>query len=87
MLFNAEEKKSVEAYQMLIRLFESIHIDNMKILKALIYAKDDLQPLVDGSTKRRVGFSSILRLIKFLASDNSIVPDFSSGINRLTLMC
>lgn len=35
------------------------HIDNMKILKALIYAKDDLQPLMDGATKRRVCFSSI----------------------------
>ena len=53
-LSNAEKKRNVETYQMLQNLFKSIHIDNMKILKALIYAKDDMQPLVDGSTKRRV---------------------------------
>ena len=37
-----------------MRLLESVHIDNMKILKALIYAKDDQLPLFDGSTKKRV---------------------------------
>lgn len=39
---------------MLVRLFEMTHLDNMKVLKALIYAKDDLQPIVDGSTGQRV---------------------------------
>lgn len=39
---------------MLVRLFDTVHIDNMKILKALIYAKDDQLPLFDGSSKRRV---------------------------------
>lgn len=56
-----DEKKSHEAYQMLVKLFDSVHIDNMKILKALIYAKDDLQPLVDGSTKRRVHIEVLRR--------------------------
>jgi hypothetical protein len=36
-----------------------IHIDNMKVLKALIYAKDDIQPLIDGSSKKRVRSSTI----------------------------
>ncbi|CAK7328183.1 unnamed protein product [Dovyalis caffra] len=46
-----DEKRNVEDFQMLLNLFEMIHIDNMKILKALIYAKDDMQPLLDGTSK------------------------------------
>ncbi|XP_050234229.1 protein SIEVE ELEMENT OCCLUSION B-like [Mercurialis annua] len=56
-----DEKRSVESYQILLNLFDSIHIDNMKILKALIYSKDDIQPLVDGSTKRRVNIDVLRR--------------------------
>lgn len=52
--YNADEKKFMESYQNLLHLFEMPHIDNMKVLKALICAKDDLQPLVDGATKKRV---------------------------------
>jgi hypothetical protein len=37
-----------------VRLFETIHIDNIKILKALICGKEDPLPLFDGSTKQRV---------------------------------
>lgn len=29
-------------------------MDNMKILRALIYAKDDQMPLLEGATKRTV---------------------------------
>ncbi|CAN0925178.1 Protein SIEVE ELEMENT OCCLUSION B [Linum grandiflorum] len=49
-----DEKKFIHSYQNLIHLFETMQIDNMKILKALIYAKDDLQPLVDCASKKRV---------------------------------
>ncbi|KAA8548170.1 hypothetical protein F0562_004569 [Nyssa sinensis] len=56
-----EEKRNVEAYDALLHIFEMIHIDNMKVLKALIYAKDDLQPLLDGSTKRRVNLDTLRR--------------------------
>ena len=44
---------------MLRNLFDPnvIHIDNMKILKALIYARDEKLPLLDGATKRLVGLS------------------------------
>ncbi|XP_065880033.1 protein SIEVE ELEMENT OCCLUSION B [Euphorbia lathyris] len=56
-----DEKRNVETYQMLLNLFDTIHIDNMKILKALIYSKDDVQPLVDGSTKRRVNLDVLRR--------------------------
>ncbi|KAJ6965627.1 protein SIEVE ELEMENT OCCLUSION B [Populus alba x Populus x berolinensis] len=54
-----DEKRNVESFQMLKNLFEMIHIDNMKVLKALIYAKDDIQPLIDGSSKKRVRSSTI----------------------------
>lgn len=50
----ADEKRHDEYFHMLIRLFETPHIDNMKILKALLYSKDDMLPLVDGTTKTRV---------------------------------
>ncbi|KAK3223509.1 hypothetical protein Dsin_010534 [Dipteronia sinensis] len=50
-----DEKRHFETYQALIRLIESAHIDSMKVVRALIYAKDDQLPLVilEGSTKRR----------------------------------
>jgi len=51
---DADEKRDVEAYQTLLNLFETIHIDNMKVLKALIYPKDDILPLVEGTSKKRV---------------------------------
>lgn len=55
-LLIADERKDVETYQMLLNLFDPsvMHIDNMRILKALIYARDDKLPLLDGSTKRHV---------------------------------
>ncbi|XP_057949399.1 protein SIEVE ELEMENT OCCLUSION B-like [Malania oleifera] len=56
-----DEKRHIEAYQTLVRLFEVPHLDNMKILKALIYAKDDQQPLFDGFTKRRENIDMLRR--------------------------
>lgn len=41
---------------MLLRLFEMPHLDNLRILKALIYNKDDILPLLDGTSKTRVLF-------------------------------
>ncbi|CAL5421228.1 unnamed protein product [Camellia sinensis] len=55
------EKKYIEAFQMLVCPFEMAHIDNMKILKALIYAKDDQLLLVDGSNKKRVSIDVLRR--------------------------
>ncbi|KAL2965473.1 hypothetical protein AAZX31_16G063200 [Glycine max] len=48
------KKMDAEAYQMLRELFSKPHTDNMKVLKALIYAQDDILPLYDGVTKKRV---------------------------------
>ncbi|KAH8504071.1 hypothetical protein Peur_046351 [Populus x canadensis] len=56
-----DEKKSVEYFQMLKNLFEMTHVDNMKVLKALVYAKDDIRPLIDGSSKKRVRLDVLRR--------------------------
>ncbi|KAF8037641.1 hypothetical protein BT93_B0495 [Corymbia citriodora subsp. variegata] len=56
-----EEKRHLQAYQTLLDLFETVHIDNMKILKALIYPKDDILPLVEGTTKKRVNLEVLRR--------------------------
>lgn len=44
----------IEYYKMLVHLFEITHFDNMKILKALIYIKDDILPLEVGNVHTRV---------------------------------
>ncbi|KAI4350599.1 hypothetical protein L6164_005044 [Bauhinia variegata] len=49
-----EKKRDDEAYRILVELFKMSHPDNMKILRALIYAKDDILPLFDGVTKKMV---------------------------------
>ncbi|KAL5760009.1 hypothetical protein ACOSQ2_018847 [Xanthoceras sorbifolium] len=49
-----DDKRHIEAYQALVRLIKALHMDNMKVLRALIYAKDDQLPLVEGSTGRRM---------------------------------
>ncbi|CAI0457079.1 unnamed protein product [Linum tenue] len=71
-----DEKRSLEEYKMLVDMFEMIHIDNMKVLKSLIYSKDDMQPLVDGSTKRRVSIEVLRRKnVLLLISDLNISND------------
>ncbi|XP_043726165.1 protein SIEVE ELEMENT OCCLUSION B-like [Telopea speciosissima] len=79
-----DEKKHAEAYLTLVRLFETIHIDNMKILKALIYAKDDLQPLYEGSTKKRVGVEVLRRKnVLLLISDMDISQEELSILEQM----
>ncbi|XP_052197892.1 protein SIEVE ELEMENT OCCLUSION B-like isoform X1 [Diospyros lotus] len=56
-----EEKRDAEAFQSLVHILDMIHIDNMKVLKALIYTKDDILPLYDGSAKRRVSLEVLRR--------------------------
>ncbi|KAJ3683318.1 hypothetical protein LUZ60_013545 [Juncus effusus] len=60
-----EEKQHLEAFQALVRLFDTIHIDNIKILRALFYSKDE-HPLIDGSTKKRVSVEVLRRKIVML---------------------
>ncbi|KAM0940824.1 putative sieve element occlusion, Thioredoxin-like superfamily, protein SIEVE ELEMENT OCCLUSION [Dioscorea sansibarensis] len=64
-LIGLGHEKHMEAYQTLVRLFETIHLDNMKILRALMYSKDDL-PLIDGTTKKKVSVDILRRKIVML---------------------
>ncbi|KAH9776517.1 protein SIEVE ELEMENT OCCLUSION B [Citrus sinensis] len=56
-----DENRQIEAYHNLVRLLETIHMDNMKVLRALIYAKDDIQPVVDGFSRTRVNIDVLRR--------------------------
>ncbi|KAL0549459.1 hypothetical protein IC582_013941 [Cucumis melo] len=79
-----EEKKDTESFQMLVNLFGMTHLDNMKVLKALIYPKDDLQPLVDGSTGQRVNLDVLKRKnVLLLISDLNISHDELSILDQL----
>ncbi|XP_076949447.1 protein SIEVE ELEMENT OCCLUSION B-like [Bidens hawaiensis] len=55
------EKKEVEFRRSFNHLFETVHIDNMKILKVLINPRNDVQPLFDGSSKKRVSLEVLRR--------------------------
>ncbi|KAL8137857.1 hypothetical protein V2J09_003858 [Rumex salicifolius] len=79
-----EEKKHIEAYQTLVRLFETPHIDNLKILKALIYAKDDQLPLIEGITKNRVPIDVLRRKnVLLLISDLEIPSEELSMLYQI----
>ncbi|THF97047.1 protein SIEVE ELEMENT OCCLUSION B-like [Camellia sinensis] len=79
-----EDRRSIEAYEALLRVFDMIHIDNMKVLRMLIYAKDDLQPLFDGSSKRRVNLDVLRRKnVLLLISSLNILPDELSILEQI----
>ncbi|KAF6144507.1 hypothetical protein GIB67_004461 [Kingdonia uniflora] len=78
-----DEKRHIEAYQTLLRLFDTIHIDNLKILKALFYSKDEF-PLIDGSTKRKVNVEVLRRKnLLLLISDLNMSQDELSILEQL----
>ncbi|KAJ8758876.1 hypothetical protein K2173_002655 [Erythroxylum novogranatense] len=56
-----DEKIHFEAYQGLKRLLQGSHIDNLKIIRALIHATEDQQPLYDGDSKKRVSLDVLRR--------------------------
>ncbi|KAI3452649.1 hypothetical protein Pfo_009313 [Paulownia fortunei] len=65
-----ERKKAEDAYMAFKKLMESSHIDNMKVLRAMIRFRDDQRPLFDGS-KRTNERLEVLRLkyVLLLISD------------------
>ncbi|KAL5793288.1 hypothetical protein ACOSP7_001882 [Xanthoceras sorbifolium] len=79
-----DEKKHIEGYQNLLHLFEMAHVDNMRILRALIYQKDDLLPLVDGATKKRVNLEVLRRKnVLLLISDLDISQEELSILEQI----
>ncbi|KAI4383582.1 hypothetical protein MLD38_009400 [Melastoma candidum] len=64
------EKRNTEAYSKLVRLLESPQVDNTRVLQALIYTKDDRLPLIEGTTKKRVGLDVLRKkYVVLLISD------------------
>ncbi|KAK4391151.1 protein SIEVE ELEMENT OCCLUSION B [Sesamum angolense] len=64
-----EEKKENDAYEQLVRLTEMAHIDNLKVLRALISGDNDEPPLIDGTTKRTANLDLLRRkYVLFLIS-------------------
>ncbi|KAH9625106.1 hypothetical protein KSS87_005812 [Heliosperma pusillum] len=79
-----DEKRHVEAYRVLCHLFEIPHLDNMKIIRALIYLKDDQLPLLEGSSKKRVGTDVLRRKnVLLLISDLDISQDELSILDQM----
>ncbi|KAH8495395.1 hypothetical protein H0E87_018538 [Populus deltoides] len=79
-----DEKRRIEAFQTLVSLFEAFHIDNMKILKTLIYAEDDQLPLFDGSTKKRASLDVLRRRsVLLLISDLEISNEELSMLQQM----
>ncbi|CAN1188013.1 Protein SIEVE ELEMENT OCCLUSION B [Linum perenne] len=79
-----DDRKNVEAFKMLVDLFETTHIDNMKILKALIHARGDPMPIVDGSTKRKVSLEVLRRRnVLLLITDLNISNDELSILEQI----
>ena len=53
-LFTAEEKKAERKLKELLQTLDEI----MEAFKGLIFARDDVQPLIDGSTNEMVSFAN-----------------------------
>ncbi|XP_023530744.1 protein SIEVE ELEMENT OCCLUSION B-like [Cucurbita pepo subsp. pepo] len=72
-LQHIDGKKHLEAYQNLVRISETHHLDNMKFIRALISARDDIQPLYDGTSKTTVHLEILKRKhVLLLISDLDI---------------
>ncbi|KAL8547563.1 hypothetical protein ACS0TY_007041 [Phlomoides rotata] len=72
------EKKHDEYYQMLVHLFETTpHLDNQRVLKHIIYLKDDLLPLEVGNNRTiKVGVEALRgKTVLLLISDVEMSHD------------
>jgi hypothetical protein len=71
-----EKQRSSESLKVLHSLFDTTHIDNMKILTALVHPKPHITPLQDGLTKRKVHLDVLRRkTVLLLISDLNILQD------------
>lgn len=75
-----EERKHIEAYQTLVRLFKTAHIDNMKILRALFYAKDGL-PLYNCSSGKKVSIDVLKKKLVLL-----FISDLELSVDELQIL-
>ncbi|KAH7850573.1 hypothetical protein Vadar_000037 [Vaccinium darrowii] len=81
-----DDKSNEDYFRYLVELFEMIHMDNMKVLKAVICARDQdiQQPLFDGSSKRRVNLDVLRRKnVLLLISTLNISQDELSILEQI----
>ncbi|KAG6635038.1 hypothetical protein CIPAW_11G014800 [Carya illinoinensis] len=68
-----EKTRHLEYFHTLVRLFETLHLDNFKILRALLHPKEEL---VIGSSKKKVNIEVLKRKhVLLLISDLDIPHD------------
>ncbi|KGN63518.1 protein SIEVE ELEMENT OCCLUSION B isoform X2 [Cucumis sativus] len=68
-----DEKRHEEAYQNLVRISETLHLDNMKFIRAFISTREDIHPIYDGTTKMTVHLEILKRKhVLLLISDLDI---------------
>ncbi|KAL9993872.1 putative sieve element occlusion [Helianthus debilis subsp. tardiflorus] len=78
------ERKEMEFRNSFNQLYETVHIDNMKILKILLTRRDDPLPLFDGSTKKMVGLEVLRRsYVLLLISRLDMSPDELSLLKKI----
>ncbi|KAJ0771808.1 putative sieve element occlusion [Helianthus annuus] len=77
-----EERKEMEVRNSFNQLFDTVHVDNMKILKILLNSRDDPLPLFDGSTRRRVSLE-VLRKKNVLLLISGIGIFRDDGCSRM----
>ena len=80
--WGSEKRRYEEEYRNLIRLLESTHLDNMKVLKTLISTRED-QALVFGDPKARVVNSSETHSMYFL--EPAISKTHKNWINTMLM--
>ncbi|KAJ0007019.1 hypothetical protein Pint_28828 [Pistacia integerrima] len=79
-----EEKRYDEVCQTFERLSNEDHIDNMEVLRALIYAKSDQLPLFDGDTKTRVSIEVLKgKNVLLLISDMKGFEEELLGLKKM----
>ncbi|KAL0360157.1 UNVERIFIED_CONTAM: protein SIEVE ELEMENT OCCLUSION B [Sesamum radiatum] len=76
-----EEEKKKSAYEDLVRLVEMNHIDNLKVLRALISGDNDEQPLIEGSTERTIRSGKYI--ILYGGSDLQEISEFTVTARRI----
>ncbi|MFS7956327.1 putative sieve element occlusion [Helianthus anomalus] len=78
------ERKEMEFRNSFTQLYDTIHIDNMKILKILLNSRDNPLPLFDGSTKKKVSLEVLRkRNVLLLISRLDLSPDELSILEQI----
>lgn len=71
-----EEKKREEAFNNLALLFKTPQKDNVRILKSLIYAREDIQPLVEIISRKQVHIDVLRgKTVLLLISDLDLIDE------------